>query len=508
MAWNSYPSPLSRVLERADQLPSMPGLAATIVRLTQDEETTVELLSETLALDPSLSAKLLKASNSASYGVAHKVSTLTRATTVMGFNTVKFMSLGFLLTGDVGREAFGPLCREQFWRRCLVRAIAARRIAEALPGLYDEEAHLCGLLARVGQAALSQALPEEYREVLALCGERWPDPELERRVLGASGAEAGLALLRSWDLPDTLALGALLADKTLGEPDPRAPAELILALRVAAAAEETLCGPDPVRAHARLEHTLREAPALAGVDVEDLLLRVEDEVAEAASLYDLPAGGPVDVHTLLERIGAGIVRLGTGLDTELRDVRKQLRDTEDRNQELDHDAHTDHLTQLPNRALFEQRLDACTARCERLAVLMVDIDHFKRFNDTHGHHVGDEVLREVARAIAEAAREGDLAARYGGEEFAVVLPGSLSLTQVEGVAERIRSAVEARGVVHGDQTLHVTVSVGGALSTEIVDAERARRLVRQADRYLYEAKDSGRNCSVVRAWAVPGHEPG
>lgn len=156
-------------------------------------------------------------------------------------------------------------------------------------------------------------------------------------------------------------------------------------------------------------------------------------------------------------------------------------------------AFDDPLTGLRNRRRLDADLAAATAdpSIGRVAFLMVDIDHFKAYNDRHGHPAGDELLRLVGRALASAVREGDTTYRYGGEEFSVLLPGA-SDVEALAVAERVRAAVAAL-----DVSAPVTVSVGAA-STD--HADHALDLVHRADVALYDAKRAGRN-RVVHAAA-------
>lgn len=162
---------------------------------------------------------------------------------------------------------------------------------------------------------------------------------------------------------------------------------------------------------------------------------------------------------------------------------------------------TDALTGIPNRRRLDDILEREWRRCMRsgmpLAVAMVDVDHFKQFNDHYGHGPGDDCLRQVARAIAGAAlRSSDLAGRYGGEEFTVILPetdGDGGMT----VAERLRSAVEALQLPHAESSVSsvVTVSAGVAATVPSPAPPRAgaRALLEAADRALYAAKRTGRN---------------
>jgi diguanylate cyclase (GGDEF)-like protein len=171
----------------------------------------------------------------------------------------------------------------------------------------------------------------------------------------------------------------------------------------------------------------------------------------------------------------------------------------------------DPLTGLVNRRYLDEALPRELLRAERrgqegaegsMAVLMVDVDHFKRFNDEHGHELGDRVLRNVAQVLGKNIRASDLAARYGGEEFTVVVP-ELAPEAVLARAEALRAAVEAlppstEGRVHGP----VTISVGVAVYPH--DGQSPEALLARADEALYAAKRAGRN-RVVRAG--PGLPP-
>ncbi|MCW2638120.1 MAG: diguanylate cyclase [Dactylosporangium sp.] len=164
-----------------------------------------------------------------------------------------------------------------------------------------------------------------------------------------------------------------------------------------------------------------------------------------------------------------------------------------------HMAITDALTGLRTRRFLEQALHNEAARTHRpeasVGLLLLDVDHFKRVNDTHGHHGGDRVLCEVARRLAALVRPGDLVARYGGEEFAVLLPHS-SDADLVAIGERVRRGIGTTPIaVDGETLITVTVSIGAALLPDHV--ETPAELTLTADRALYAAKESGRDRLVT-----------
>ncbi|MBT8106978.1 MAG: GGDEF domain-containing protein [Gammaproteobacteria bacterium] len=161
----------------------------------------------------------------------------------------------------------------------------------------------------------------------------------------------------------------------------------------------------------------------------------------------------------------------------------------------------DPLTNCYNRRFGLTRLREEFARAKRhelpLGVIMFDIDHFKRINDSHGHLIGDRVLANVAKLAKENLREGDVLVRYGGEEFLCILP-SASIEGAAVVCERIRHAIEGMTVRDRGQTINCTVSLGFA-STEGCPAEDETALIQVTDEALYRAKNDGRNRTVEAA---------
>lgn len=159
-------------------------------------------------------------------------------------------------------------------------------------------------------------------------------------------------------------------------------------------------------------------------------------------------------------------------------------------------AFTDYLTGLRTRGYFEQQLELEFKRAERrkqkFALLMIDIDHFKRLNDSFGHHVGDQMLRDVSSMLMKDMREVDTVARYGGEEFVIILPETTQAGALY-VAQRLRRAVEQAKFFAGSphEVQHLTISIGVAVYDS--DAQFKRDLIEFADAALYAAKHAGRN---------------
>ncbi|TNC82077.1 MAG: diguanylate cyclase [Oleiphilus sp.] len=179
---------------------------------------------------------------------------------------------------------------------------------------------------------------------------------------------------------------------------------------------------------------------------------------------------------------------------DVTDIASNKKLLERANLELEELSRTDRLTQLNNRGYWEECLVQEFARYQRYdtvtSVVMFDIDHFKRVNDTYGHQAGDEVIRQVSEALRENLRKTDIAGRYGGEEFGVILPDTNADNAVI-FCERLRRQIEAMEVVHDDQAIRFTVSLG--ISEANPKAEDYKDWLEQADQALYACKENGRN---------------
>jgi len=175
-------------------------------------------------------------------------------------------------------------------------------------------------------------------------------------------------------------------------------------------------------------------------------------------------------------------------------------------EEVSRRARTDALTGLANRRHFDEQLRRVIAETDRFggscSLVMIDLDHFKNVNDVSGHEAGDAVLKHVAETLRAGVRTVDLCARYGGEELALLLPQTPDSGAAE-LAERLRAAIESRGVSYGGARIRVTASFG--VATYPLPVAHADWLVAAADKALYQAKSAGRNC--VRSIDASGVSP-
>jgi len=243
-------------------------------------------------------------------------------------------------------------------------------------------------------------------------------------------------------------------------------------------------------------------------EIEQVMAMVDAAVGSATQYTESLAHATQDLGTAKDRDGlrAVVERLvratrdmeenNTRLETNLKASKQEITQLQVNLEAVRNESLTDPLTSLANRKYFDSALEKFIAQSvatgEPMALLLIDIDHFKAFNDTFGHLTGDQVLRLVAIALKQNVKGQDIAARYGGEEFAIILPAT-TLRSALTVADHVRRAVMTKELMKrstGEHLGRVTVSIGVAV---LQKDEAAQSLIERADNCLYAAKRCGRN---------------
>ena len=253
--------------------------------------------------------------------------------------------------------------------------------------------------------------------------------------------------------------------------------------------------------HDTMGHVLKRLD-IAGQDVSAF----GDTLVEAkGSLAGVVSSEATGVHAVVKRLSGAaseMVKKNRDLEQELRQSTAQITTLQERLDQARREAFTDALTAIGNRRCFDLAL---AEQCQRaalgeiqLCLLLVDIDHFKRFNDTYGHRIGDQVLKIVGAKMKQMSRDVDTPCRYGGEEFALLLvnaPIDAALRRADQLREALASNY-LRNVASGDVYGQITVSVGVSRfrATDTVES-----FVGRADAALYQAKSDGRNRVVAEA---------
>lgn len=470
------------------RLPTLPTVALQIIELVQQPDVGIDELAEAISRDPALSTKVLKSANSGFYSRSRSVTRLKDALMVLGLRTVKTLSLSFSLVGPLRANEGGGFDYIAFWQRSLLTASCARSLVARLDKTQKEEAFLAGLVHCLGVVALHQGLAAQYESLFtASKGVYRRLREAEREALGLDHTHVGAAMAEKWNLP----AGITAVLRYYPEPQKASPAEQLLVRAVAAAAvgADVLVSGGDGEALRLFYDRCEDWFGLSPSDAQEILAASHADAQVMGGLMEMKDDARLNVGDILSRANEAMMSINL-------EVTREAEQLEARNEQLETQASTDGLTGLANRRRLDEFLEEQCKIAKRhdkpMGVLMIDLDHFKRFNDTYGHQTGDLVLATVAEAIQATVRKADLVARYGGEEMVVIMPET-RLAGAAQLANRVRSAIEALEVIGpSNETLKVTASIGVAsLNTD--QQTTPAQLIAAADKALYEAKAAGRN---------------
>lgn len=259
----------------------------------------------------------------------------------------------------------------------------------------------------------------------------------------------------------------------------------------------------------QLHSVLASAQEFLNAAIADNRTQIE-AINEVAGRSEAGVDPRLLVKTLMTELGKAATRAAK-LEAQFIEKSRELDVIRDSLSQSEARARTDALTGLPNRHALEEFFRAAQTQAmeqdQPLSALLIDIDHFKRFNDNFGHGVGDQVLRLVAKALQAQVRENDLAARYGGEELIAILPGA-DLAVCTAVAERIRRGIAEGKITRrstGEELPGITVSIGVG---QFQLGESMEDLIDRCDRALYQAKKHGRNLVVTENEIEPQRAAG
>ena len=481
----------------AEALPSPPVAVLEIVRKADDPDVDIDEIVVLIERDVALAVQILRMANSALYSPVKEITTIERAITTLGLRSIRLVALMSSLRTLMPNNSAG-FDTAELRRRMVINGSLAREFAKTLSPLVQDEAFLAGLMTGLGPVVLASQAPPAAEALFG--GDEWPTQDDERELLGYHCNDITVGLMKAWGVP------GILAEVVMTRFDPIAADDSAVrrCLKLATLAEEVLCGPDAGRALALLNAEMDASAEMSAEETSEWLVEREPIVSETARILEFDNPGADAYGALLVEATTRMQALTMEAHESLIQGNRAVQHLSQLNSELRRDAETDSLTKLPNRGSFDRLLDAELAACSgrratdrRLGLLMIDLDHFKSINDTHGHAVGDDVLRALGELLEAQTRDRDLPARFGGEEFAVLLPNTIN-DELRLVAERLRAAVASIVITLPDgEGLSVTASIGAAINGETGERDSARSLIERADQRLYEAKHAGRNRAIT-----------
>jgi diguanylate cyclase (GGDEF)-like protein len=502
-------------------LPTLPVVASKILDLTAQEDVPITDVIALITQDIALSAKILKIANSAFYNFPQQISSVQQAVCLLGINAVRCLVLSFSFL-TMGQEKPCPhFDFNTFWRRSLVAAAAARLLAERSGQIDPEEMFTLGLLQNIGQLILALTLPARYGQFLERlqATDDTPVVALEEEFLGLAHTISGAEVARAWGLPDSI-LAILRFHHSPFQYSDSNP-QVALALKIVYLSDlvaQIFTSTTPLVAHQQFREQAQQLLVLSPDSVETIFRHLNRDIEHTARFFGLTVAPvrSVDEIILEANIRLSLLHLSyEEMHQELQQAKSTLEKLRnqlaERNQLLEQLANLDGLTEIHNHRSFQTFLHAEINRAlhshNPISLLLGDIDHFKQFNDTHGHQIGDFILKELCLLVLPILRQYDLMARYGGEEFVFVLPET-DLNGARTVAEKIRRTVAEHDFFDGTRHYRVTLSIGVATAHPTSNDFQKNALIDQADQALYQAKNRGRNCvSVSSPLARPAWLP-
>ena len=484
---NSTMNPQIAKIVDGENMPSPPTIAAKLLELVSQPDARIADITKVISADPKLSARLIDYCNSPLVASSRVVSSLQQAIPLLGMRTLRLLSLSFSVMDTRGDDGF-PY--QDFWRRSLASAIAAKLIAKHAEQNADES-FLLGLVFNIGAMGIGTAYAKELHQRFGTA--KMLDAlteEVERELCDATRYEVGACLLTKWHFPDEMVKSIECYSEDQGCPTSRL---FLVSQRIALLMLST----EPNAEH--LAEIRQQAEDLLGINAEQFGILFDEMIAEwngYEALFKFDSIEYDSIHDLEARAKDAMMRISLGMERTIREMSEQ-------HNELRELALLDGLTQLKNRSAFDAEAIQVSSELRRDAksfgVIIVDIDHFKDFNDQYGHAAGDAVLREVAECLRHSCRQYDMVYRFGGEEFVVVV-GDCDYESTLMVGERLRKKVETLQVAFEENCLCVTISLG------ICWVESGRhdgfdQVFQKADASLYEAKRRGRNNCVAVAWS-------
>ncbi|MBN1488620.1 MAG: GGDEF domain-containing protein [Phycisphaerae bacterium] len=486
-------------VRHADNLPTCPAVAMEVLRLIRQDDVSVAELARVIQNDPALTSKILKTVNSSLFGMPRKISSVQQAMVVLGLRTVKVMALSFTLVDSMRELRDGTFDLQGYWRHSLTTAVAARFLAETTHPVLADHAFVAGLLADIGVLAALHCAPAQYRPVIRARGTR-PLQFVEQEMLALTHAAISEMLLQIWNLPEPVVHAVGAHHNTDTQAPEGSDRELVAILRSAAAIADLFCED---LTEVNIEETKACVRDWTGLDeqaVEAQLHSLNERVREAAALFSLDIGETRDYAQLQTEAMTQLAHLTMTAELERALATQQMEKLNHETQALRQRVATDGLTQIDNRASFDEHLrqylqQAAQSRTP-VGLIMLDLDHFKMLNDTYGHQIGDVVLREVGKCLQQIRDNLRFCARYGGEEFAILV-GKATTGRLRKLAEDVRQSIEQIRVQVESEAITVTASLGAAILATPGEDPHGDALVQLADECLYTAKRTGRNRVVL-----------
>jgi len=488
-------------------LPSPPAVAIRIIELNKQADISINDVVDTIKLDPALSAKMIRMANSPLYARRHKTENLRQAIIHFGPYNALTLALSFSLTKNLASHDQNHLDYPLFWRRSLAAAMACQLIGETFTREDSDEFFLAGLIQDLGMLVMDscgdkgvyQDTDSLQHDHAALC-----QHEIDR--VGIDHAVIGAWMLGSWNFPDSLintVRGSHDPENEEIDPDYQLYARVAY---VGNAIANILCHDDVDASVAAAAERASKFLNISQEMLTPIIDKVTRDIDVLADLFEIDIGNTGFLTSITDQANEMLMLRNMESINEARELKKINRSLKNQTVELEQEKRRDHLTQVYNRRHLDEVLAYEFKQTKdtsgNLSLTFIDIDHFKRINDQHGHQVGDEALKAVSEILKGEVRGNDQVFRYGGEEFVLLLVNT-NHREAESVCNRLLDVFRnTRLVVSEKIELSLRVSIGVATMEEGSGFNEADDIIRAADRAVYAAKFGGRDRIVYYGFDI------
>jgi two-component system, cell cycle response regulator len=496
---------INQWIERGKDLPVLSGSIADILRLTDGTESNVSQIADVIKRDISLSAAILRITNSSAFGLLRKVTTIDQAVFFLGFKSVRNIALG------VGVFNLFPPQEKDFlskvWQRSLVTGLASRELCDLTGNKKKEDAFTIGLLHDVGLIAFYGYDKKKASELLNKTEETGRmNLEDEKIIFGLDHLEVGRLLAERWKLPGEI-IASMVSHHDEPGKDPLIKdgyENLSSIVYLGSLVGDIFYLGKKTESIRKFTDGCQKLLGVSAEDADHLLQNIHPQLTEVAGYFDIAIGSGNTYEEILSKVNEEIINITISNEaikhhlTQAFDREKALSaKLEEANRDLKILASKDPLTGLFNRQFLNELLTKEWIRSERhgypLSIIMADIDDFKRVNDNYGHQAGDLALIKFAEVLSNHLRRNDYLARYGGEEFLFVLSQTDSKDACLA-AERFRTAAQNLIIpFNKNSQLSLRISCGVSTAFPEKKDDNVDALIQRADQALYEAKKSGKN---------------
>ncbi|EPC04553.1 hypothetical protein L861_04310 [Litchfieldella anticariensis FP35 = DSM 16096] len=461
-----------------------------VIALARMPETSLHDLARYLERDPALTTRLLSLANSVFHSHTQAAENCREAVSRLGIDATLSVALGFGLARQCTRGGMSGLNVEHLWQRALVSALASHRLAMQVGHAEAGSLFTIALLQDIGMLALDVVAPELYGDIPTDADDHAIVIEGERQRLGCDHALVGAWLAGQWGLSERLVDGIANSHATLEEG--HAEYHCVIASSLIA---DAWLSDNPAIPFADLVPTLLHHFNLDTAELSTLIATLQDELPSLTQLFEITQPPGFDAQQILLEAKRLLHTQNQRLSETLLKQHQELEYLRNRHELLDYRIRFDTLTGLYNRAYLEELLNKHFLLAKRthtsLAVIFIDLDHFKQLNDRYGHRLGDEVLENFAGLLRGLLNENVLGGRYGGEEFLLILPAA-STSLAKHIAETMSQRLAETSLAQVDgEPIHVTASIGIAHMSKN-EFENAHDLIHSADQGMYLAKRQGR----------------